>query len=168
MINFKPLERLEKKYSFKEKEIFNNGSSGKIYMDKGDIIKIPYDFSTGILLNSLGAQKKAFNEAKMQEFAVEMGLKFPEVYGVFAVKEEESGKYYPGFAMRYIKGQTHGSLEGAVMEKVEMQRRNELNKARDLGFIFNDVNAGNVMWCPEEEQTYLLDCEFWGYKTEII
>lgn len=164
----KPLERLEKKYSFREKELFDNGSSGKIYFDRGDIIKIPYDFSTGILLNSPGAQKKAFNEAKMQEFAVEMGLKFPEVYGIFAVKEEDSGKYYPGFAMKYIKGQTHGSLDGVLREKVEMQRRVELNKARDLGFIFNDVNAGNVMWCPEEEQTYLLDCEFWGYKTEII
>ena len=167
MIKLKPFERLEKKYSFREKDIFSNGSSGKIYLDKGDVVKIPYDFGTGVLLNSLAAQKRIFNGAQMQEFAFEMGLKFPEVYGLFAVKEEESGKYYPGFAMKCIKGITLGDLEGAVREKAEMQKKNELNKARNLGFIVGDINPGNAIWCPEEEQTYLLDCEFWGYRTEI-
>jgi len=168
MIIYKPLQCLEKKYAIKENEPVFRGSCGKIYSDKGDLIKIPYDFSRGNLLNSPGAQKRLYEEAKIHDFAVTLGIKLPKIYGLYAVEEANTKSQYPGLAMKGLGNLTMDKLDGSLKEKAEKQRKDEIAKAKDLGFIINDSREANAIWYPEEEQTYLLDCGLWGYKIEVL
>ena len=167
MILLKPLDALEKKYSINEEDNLFRGSCGKIYLDKNDFIKVPFDFHTGKLTQDKNSFRRLYEEAKMQDFAVSLDIKLPDVYGFFAVKENGKGIYYPGLAMRNLGDLTLNTLEGSLRKKVESQRDFEIEKARDLGFVCNDNHDENVVWVPEEEQTYLLDCGLWKFNGGI-
>lgn len=164
MILFKPLEHLDKKYSIREKENLFKGSCGKIYGVQGDLVKIPADFSRWHLLNDKLSQKRLYNEAKIQNFAHSLGIKLPEVYGLFAVREEDSNIYYPGIGMKDLGRLVINNLNGSLRNEAERQRDIEIEKARDFGFVIKDSNDLNAIWVAEEEQTYLIDCGLWDYK----
>ncbi len=163
-----PLSNLEKKYSIEEGKHLHSGSCGKIFSDKGDFIKIPHDFHKGSILNDRFSQERLYNEAKIQDLAVDLGIKLPKVYGLFAVKEKKSGIYYPGMAMRELGDVLIGKLSGSLREEAERQKNFEINKAEELGFVINDVHDMNAVWFPKEEQVYLLDCGLWGYQGELV
>lgn len=167
MILFKPLKNLEKKYSIVENENLFRGACGKIYSDGGDFIKIPFDFNKGNLLNDSLSQKRIYNEAKIHDLALGLGIKLPLFYGLFAVKDVNTNLYYPGLAMKNLGKLIISKLEGSLREKAEFQRKIEIDKARDLGFVFRDNHDMNAVWVPDEEQTYLLDCGLWDYRVSI-
>jgi hypothetical protein len=166
MILFKPLHNLEKKYFVKDKNYIALGSCGKIYSAEEDVlIKISFDVNTGKLLNDKLSHKRLYNEAKVQDLAFELGVRFPKVQGFYAVKSLDSGLYYPGLCMQDLGDITLNKLSGAVLDEAERQRDLEIEKARDLGFKIKDIHNMNAIWF--EEKTYLLDAGIIEFISEI-
>lgn len=157
MATFKPLEFMEKKYEIDRDSFICYGDHGKIFkIGEGKLAKVPYNCFNGQLCNGRDSQFQLYNEAKEQKFAIEMGIKYPEVEGIFAVKEKKSGNYYPAIIMKNLEGGlTLDKLEGDEFKKALKQRDSELEKAREAGIIIPDSHKNNAMWY--QNQTYLLD-----------
>ena len=155
---FKPLEFMEKKYSIDAKNYISSGDSGRIYeLGDGQIVKIPYNPFNKLLRNDIKSQLNLFKEYKNQDLVTNLGLKFPKPEGVFAVKETESGRYYPGLVMEYKKGKTLDKLDDGVLKKAREKRDLEIEKAKNMGIIFKDNHKNNALWLDGLEDICLLD-----------
>lgn len=155
METFKALEFLERKYFFNKEDYFDSGSKGKIYRITNDkAAKILYGIN-GKLCIDRDSQFELFQEYKKQKLAVEFGLKFPKVEGIFAIKENKSRQYYPGLVMEYLDGMNLMHLSGNVLAKALEQRNAELDRARNLGFLFLDPCSKNFLF--RENEVYFLD-----------
>jgi hypothetical protein len=158
MKKFKPLEELEKKYFINKDECLARGSRGKIYrVGQGIVTKIPFDITSGNLRNDRKALFDLFKEYNNQELAVELGIKFPKPYGIYAIKENKSGLYFPGLAMDEVNGKDFNQLEGKALDNARILRDAEIEKLSNAGLIFADNHKGNAMWTPLG--VYLLDAD---------
>jgi hypothetical protein len=157
MATFKPLELMEKKYEIDSDNCICYGDHGKLFeIGEGKLAKLAYNCFNGQLCDGRESQFELFNEAKDQKFAIEMGIRYPEIEGIFAVKEKKTGKYFPAIVMKNLEGGlTLDKLEGDEFREALRQRDLELNKARDAGIIIPDSHKNNAMWY--NGLTYLLD-----------
>ena len=132
---------MEKKYEIDRDNFMSKGDNGKIFdIGDGKLAKVPYN---------------GFND---QLFAIEMGIRYPEIEGIFAVKEKKSGDYYPAIVMKNLKeGVTLDNLEGDVLKEALRQKDLEKEKARELGIIIPDHHRRNSMWY--NNQLYFIDAE---------
>ncbi len=154
---FKPLELMEKKYEINKKDHISRGDSGKIYLlGEGKIAKVPYNPFNGELCNGRMAQFALYQEYKKQELGRQLGINYPPVEGIFAIKETESGSYYPGLTMVNIEnGETFDGLSDEVLKEARRIRDIEIEKARKLGFQITDNHKRNALWVNGE--VYLID-----------
>ena len=156
MATFKPLEQMEKKYSIDSEDFICSGDNGKIFrLDEDRVVKIPYNPFNKMLCNGRQSQFNLFQEYKKQEFAVELGIKYPTPEGIFAIKYNETGQYYPGIVMIHKAGSTLDKLCGEELREAIRQRDKELEKARDLGVIVRDNHNNNALW--DKKEICLLD-----------
>lgn len=155
---FKPLQLLEKKYEISKDKYIHKGACGKIFQaEKNKYLKIPFDINSGKLMNNKIYQKIIFNEFNFQKLTNDLGIKFPEVFQMNAVYDKKTGLYYPGFSMEEKKGIPFSKLSKIVLEKANLLRKKEIEKAKDYGFIIRDIHDNNALWLPENEDISLLD-----------
>jgi hypothetical protein len=157
METFKPLELMEKRYSINIGDYVCSGDNGRIYvLGKDKIAKVPYNHFNNQLCNDRNSQFKLFKEYQKQKLAIELGLNYPEVEGLFAIKENNNGLYYPGLVMKYLNGgETLDKLCGDKLDKARRQRDSEIGKARELGIFIGDNHKNNAILYNGE--IYLLD-----------
>ena len=146
-MKFKPLELLEKKYEIIESKSNNQGDFGKIYkLLNGDVVKILYDTCSDRLYKGKRAQLDIHKEAKEQKFANKMGMTFPVIKGIYAIKGKESGFYFPGLVMENLGDVALSDLEGDVLEEAKRQYKTQIALGREIGFNMNDCHEQNAMW----------------------
>lgn len=158
-----PLERLENIGKISDFDYFTKGACGKIYRKGENVLKVPCDLHSGELLRDKNSQLRTYNEFNIQKLAIDLGISFPEIYGVKSVYDEK-GISYPGILMRYLDGTTINNLEGNLLKEAEKQRDFEIKKAREVGFFVHDDHYLNSIWVPDEEKTYLLDAGLWVFR----
>ena len=150
---------MEKKYEIDRDNFIGNGDNGKIFdLGQGRLAKVPYNGFNGQLCNGRESQFNLYNECNEQQFAIEMGIRYPAVEGIFAVKEKKSGNYYPAIVMKNLEGGIIlDNLEGDILKEALRQKDLEKEKARELGIIIPDHHRKNSMWY--NNQIWFLDAE---------
>ncbi len=116
---------------------------------------------------AVAALKKLHDEYVLQKQAYDLGLSVPKPEGIFEVKTSSNPLLKPGFVMEYIEGPVLAKLldEGKkdISANVIKLMFDELDKAFRLGFIPEDYNYSNVIWCPKKDKVYLIDLEQWRF-----
>jgi hypothetical protein len=160
---FTPIEKLENVGMISDFNYFTHGACGKIYRKEGLVLKVPFDLHSGKLLKDKDSQLRLYNEFKIQDLAIDLGISFPEVYGMKSVLDKD-GFFYPAILMKYLDGITINNLEGDLLKEAEKQREFEIKKASEVGFFVRDDHYLNSIWVPNEEKTYLLDAGLWIFR----
>lgn len=112
------------------------------------------------------AEKLALYEYGIARRLHEGGVSVPVPKGVFLVPTEEgSTERLPSYVMEFIPGYTlRDSQDIDPKDKVDRlyQRANdELKRAKELGFVPDDLCGGNVLYDPGKDKVYLIDFTKW-------
>ncbi len=179
------MENLEKKFFFNEKDIVNvYGSRANIYktIEPGKVAKImkkrfSRDFSIDSLFdedwyNNKEYNKKANkkmrkleNEVIMGKKAKEFGLNVPNVNGVYLIRNNDSGRSFPGLSIDFLDGQTVSKMTYDLKNKdVENKWKEEIKKAEKNFIIGDPTDRDNAIYVPKEDKVYLIDFSDWKLK----
>jgi hypothetical protein len=157
----KTLEQLEKKYSVDKDKYSCRGGHSRFYrVEDGKIAKILFDGPKDSLMNDRDAISKLFKIYNDQELAREFGINYPKIEGLYAIKENSNGLYFPGLVMKDVGDKTIDSLCGKDHDEFLTASRlweAETQKANEAGITIHDNHPKNAMWF--ENQTYLVDGE---------
>jgi hypothetical protein len=91
------------------------------------------------------------------------GVSVPEPEGIFDVKVR---RYFSeivkplvslAFVREYIPGSMLSHVKKSDSLEVIKKWKDELTKARDLGFRTIDATISNVIWSPSKQKVYLID-----------
>lgn len=108
------------------------------------------------------------NECLLHNQAYQLGISVPKPEGLFKVKiiTEDSRITAPAFVMEYVEGVNLFVLGESSddFDSAMTRRDEELEKARDLGFIPQDFHCENTIWNPERKKLYLIDLAKWRTK----
>ncbi len=154
----KPLEQLERKYSVEKDNYDCLGATTRLYrVDTGKIAKMFFNGQRNVLRNDRKAIQDLFKEYNNLELARDLGVNYPEPEGIFAIKENSSGLYFPGLVMQDVGDKTLESLCFEESKKALKQRDLEVEKANEAGLFIGDNHLRNAIF--HNNQVYLIDAE---------
>lgn len=155
------VEDLEEKYFFDSlSEYFGAGFFGKVYaVDVGKIGKVLY---------SLGSLKEHFKrillEYNKQRLADALGIRVPIPYELVLAEDICLRKKCPMFVMKDLGRKVLNTLSTEDFLVAEPSWEGEKNRAKKYLAERPDFDESNAIWVPEEQQTYLIDCDYWYFK----
>lgn len=170
----KTLDQLEKKYSVDKNKYACRGANSRFYrVEDEKIAKMLFNAPKDHLRNDRESISKLFQIYNNQELAREFGINYPKIDGIFAIKENSNGLYFPGLVMQDVGDERlHDMCSGipleGLSEKVSEEAHNEfltasklweleIQKANEAGLIIEDNHPKNAMWF--NNQVYLVDGE---------
>ena len=151
-----------------------NGSRGIVFKITEDLAaKILYegdcfnDTENFRIRNDSEAIEKLQYEAEIANFLYDLDHNIPRPIGIekFSIFPN-SNVTYPAFIMEYLPFPSGAELGYYQLFKARELAKDEVLKTLDFGFTpgVDALNPNNFLYDKDNEKSYLIDFEFWGYN----
>jgi hypothetical protein len=174
----KLVDKLEKKYDFNSSEnSIGSGFYAKVYrLNSNKAVKIPIYFPDGDTKNekltsddsvTLKLEKEFETHKYFYDFFKDNSeINIVKPYGIYALKNLQDERYYPGIVMDFLDGKRVSELKEYKEKGIDNLTRKQWKIANEKGIFPLEFNLENAIWVSKEEKVYLIDLDNWRFMNE--